>query len=108
MVYELGHDVRQLALLSIGNDISSACVSDHEACWDIQGTLRIDTPATANGYADILIDFHGKRFRVTEGANGEQVEHLIEPVQQTARYRFDGKTYVLASGANPAEDSLDE
>lgn len=108
MVYELGHDVRELALLRSGSDIRSACVTEHEACWEIEGTLRTDTPATADGYADILIDFHGKRFRVTEGANGEQVEHLIEPVKQTARYRFDGKSYVLASGANPAEDSLDE
>lgn len=105
IVYELGHDVRALAWLRVGSDISSACGTEHEVCWDIEGSLRVDTPATADGYADILVDLRGKRFRVTEAGNGEQVEQLIEPVQQTARYRFDGKTYVLAAGANPADES---
>lgn len=104
VVHELGHGVRQVASFRVSNDITDACWIEHEVCWDIQGAIRIDTPAAADAYADILLDFRGKRFRVSEGDDGGQVEHLLEPIDQTARYRFDGKAYILSSGTNPAED----
>lgn len=49
----------------------------------------------------MLVDYHGKHYRVTEGRDGKQAEHVTSTVRQTSRWRFDGKQYVLVSGTDP-------
>ena len=60
--------------------------------------------ARAGDYRDIVVDFTGRHFRVTENADGSYVEHLTRTVRQTARYRFSGTKYVLVSEENPVHD----
>lgn len=47
-----------------------------------------------------LVDFKGKRYRAVENEYGKQVKQDEVVIRQSARYRFDGKEYVLVSGEN--------
>jgi hypothetical protein len=72
-----------------------------EECWDVDSSIRFADSPQGGGYRDILVVFTGKHYTVTEGKDGNDVEHLKSSVRQTARYHFDGKEYVLVSGTNP-------
>jgi len=100
-VYELGTTVRHLGGFQEASDSAGACGPELEECWNVDGDIRFADEAQGSGYRDILVDFKGKHYTVSEGRDGKEVTHLKSTVRQTARYRFDGKAYVLHAGANP-------
>jgi hypothetical protein len=100
-IFVLDDETRHLGMVRTMSDNDGNCLSDSEDCWSVEGDIRFDTAAQSNGYADMLIDYHGKHYRVTEGGDGKQVEHVTSTVKQTSRWRFDGKQYVLVSGTDP-------
>lgn len=100
-IYELGSQVRGMGGFQEGSSNSGACTPALDACWDVDGDIRVAAEAQPGGYHDLLVDFKGKRYTVSEGRDGQEVEHLKSTVRQTARYRFDGKSYVLKAGTNP-------
>jgi hypothetical protein len=100
-VYDLDHAMRSLGGFAELSSNAGGCMPETKDCWDVDGKIGTVPAAHPGEYRDILVDFAGKHFRVTESANGDLVEHLTRKVSQTARYRFNGKTYVLVSGENP-------
>ena len=100
-VFEFGKDVRLLGGFPKGSNSGGACVPGVEKCWDVDGRIRFTDSPQGGAYRDILVDFRGKHYTVTEGKHGNDVEHLKSKVRQTARYHFDGKKYALVSGTNP-------
>lgn len=100
-IFELGNGVRPLGNFNQASDNIGACGPETDECWDIRSTIRVAGTGLHAGYPDLLADFQGKRYTVTETAD-KGVEHLESTVRQTARYRFDGKAYQLVEGTNPA------
>lgn len=100
-LFALDDETRHLGAFRTMSDSSGACTAESEDCWSVEADIRFDTTAQPGGYADMLFDYHGKHYRVSEGKDGKQVEHLTSTVKQTARWRFDGKEYVLVSGTDP-------
>jgi hypothetical protein len=98
-IFELGKGVRSLGKFNEMSSTAEACTPAFGACWDIHGGTRLTDDVQPNGYRDIVVDFTGKRYTLGAG-----VERVSARVNETARYRFDGKAYVLAAGANPAPD----
>lgn len=100
-IVELGHGVRHIGTLDLSADNDGACSPESDMCANIEGKLRVADSASPDGYADLLINFSGKRYRISENDNGETTEIPVETIRQTARYGFDGKAYKLVAGANP-------
>ena len=100
-VFDLDHGMRSLGGFAELSSNAGGCMPETKDCWDVDGKIGSVPAAHPGEYRDILVDFAGKHFRVTESANGDLVEHLTRKVSQTARYRFNGKIYVLVSGENP-------
>lgn len=100
-MFELDDETRHLGMVRTTSDSSGACTAESEDCWTVEGDIRFDTAAQPNGYADMLLDYHGRHYRVSEGKDGKEIEHVTSTVKQTARYRYDGKQYVLVSGTDP-------
>jgi hypothetical protein len=102
-IFELGNGVRALGSFKQDSDNGGACGPETDECWDIDSTLRVAGDGLHGGYPDLLAEFKGKRYTVTEAADKE-VEHVKTVIRQTARYRFDGKAYRLVEGTNPVPD----
>lgn len=100
-IFVLDDETRQLGMVRTMADNTGACSAESDDCWRIEADIRVDTVAQATAYADILLDYHGEHFRISEGKDGKQVEHVTSTVKQTARWRYDGKQYVLVSGTDP-------
>jgi len=100
-IFELGEKVRLLGSYSRGSSNAGACMPESKDCWDVDGHVRFVDNPQGGPYGDLLVDYEGRHYTVTEGKDGNQVEHLKSTVKQTARYRFDGKEYGLVSGTNP-------
>jgi len=102
-IFELGHGIRELAsLMETSNDVDG-CTPERDQCRDIEGAIRFDAPP-ADGYADMLVDFSGRIYRLSDAASDEQpVEHVVKEIRESARYRFDGKAYALVAGTNPID-----
>lgn len=103
-VYDLADGIRSLGGLASHSDNTGACTEQTDECWEVSGTLRFVEGEQPNPYRDILVDFAGKKYTVTEGKDGRVIEHPKASVKETARYRFDGKKYELISGTNPVPD----
>jgi hypothetical protein len=103
-IFDLDHGIRSLGGFAELSSNAGGCVPETEDCWDVEGKISTVPVTRAGDYRDIVVDFAGKHFRVTENANGSYVEHLTRTVRQTARYRFNGKTYALVSGKNPVPE----
>jgi hypothetical protein len=100
-IFELGQEVRMLGGFSEASSSGGACVAGMDDCWDVDSSIRFVDNPQGGAYRDILVDFKGRHYTVTEGKDGNDVEHLKSTVRQSARYHYDGKEYVLVSGANP-------
>jgi hypothetical protein len=100
-VFDLDHGMRNLGGFAEMSSNAGACVPETKDCWDVHGKIGTLPAARAEDYREIVVDFEGRHFRVTEDADGNNAEHLVRTVRQAARYRFDGKTYVLVLGENP-------
>lgn len=100
-LFALDDETRHLGAFRTMSDSSGACTAESEDCWSVEADIRFDTTAQPSGYADMLFDYHGKHYRVSESKDGSQIEHMTSTVKQTARWRFDGKQYVLVSGTDP-------
>lgn len=100
-IFELGEEVRPLGAYSQASDNAGACMPDTADCWDVGSTVRFTDSPQGGPYKDLLVDYKGMHYTVTEDKDGNQVEHLNTRVQQTVRYHFDGKQYVLVSGTDP-------
>lgn len=76
-----------------------------DSCWDVSGEWKLATVAGATGYGDLMIEFTGEKKDPVEGATEDtplEITRPAKPVQSHARYRFDGSTYRLIEGDNPA------
>lgn len=103
-VFELANGVRQLAELKQGGNNDAECSIESEKCWSVEGIPRFDNHNGPHGYADLTLDFQGKRFRYSEDDDtGMTIEIPLSTIQQATRYRFDGEYYELVSGTLPAE-----
>lgn len=100
-VFDLDSGMRSLGSFAELSSNEGNCGPETTDCWDVEGKIGSVPAAQAKDYRDILVAFSGKHFRVTEDARGKQVEHVTRTVRQSARYRFNGKAYVLVSGVNP-------
>ena len=100
-VFELGEEVRHLGGYSEASSNAGACVPGMEECWDVDSSIRFVDGPQGGAYRDILVDYKGKHYTVTEGKDGKDVEHLKTTVKESMRLHFDGKEYVVVSGANP-------
>jgi hypothetical protein len=69
-------------------------------CWYVEGDISTVPATRARGSGDILVEFSGRHFKLTE-IEGDGVERVTRIVRQTVRYRCNGKTYVLVTGTNP-------
>ncbi|MCS0584047.1 hypothetical protein NX784_20830 [Massilia pinisoli] len=103
-VFEIGNGIVHRGQFKEGSSNGGACTPEEKACWTVEGHMRLAPDVQPGGYRDILIDFTGKRYTLSEGKDGTDVEHVTENVRQTARYRFDGKAYALTAGTNPVPD----
>jgi hypothetical protein len=100
-IFDLDRGMRDIGGFAEFSSIAGACEPDMKDCWDISGKIRTMPGEGVDGYYDIVVAFEGKHFRVTEDAQENQVEHTTRIVRQSARYRFNGKEYLLAGGTNP-------
>jgi hypothetical protein len=100
-IFDLDHGMRSLGGFKELSSNAGGCMPETADCWDVDGKIGTVPAPGANEYRDIVVSFEGKHFRVTEDAKGDLVEHPTHTVRQTARYRFNGKEYVLVSGENP-------
>jgi hypothetical protein len=100
-IFDLDHDMRSLGGFPELSSNAGGCVPETNDCWEVEGKISTEPSKHTKDYRDIVVEFAGKHFRVTENANGDAVEHLTRTVTQTARYQFNGKAYVLISGKNP-------
>jgi hypothetical protein len=104
-LYALEDSVRSLGAVGGHSDYQGACEPTTGDCWEIDGELRMaDVDAYPGPYRDILVDFSGKHYTLTEGVDGKDVEHLKSNVHESARYHFDGKAYVLVAGKDLVSD----
>lgn len=81
-----------------------ACTAESDECWDIDSRLRLSDVHQKDGYRDLVVDFKGRYYTVTEDKNDKEVQHPTRTIRQTARYSFNGKEYVLVSGTNPVPE----
>lgn len=102
-IFELGNGVRELANLMLSSNDADGCTPERDECRDIEGSIRFAEPA--DGYADMLVEFTGRTYRLADGAAEEPVEQVLTQIRETVLYRFDGKAYARVSGANPISDS---
>ncbi|WP_194721011.1 hypothetical protein [Noviherbaspirillum malthae] len=103
-VFDLADGVVSLGSFRNHSSNSGACTEQADECWEVTGTLRFVDSSQPNAYRDILVDFAGKKYTITEGKGGTATEHLKASIKETARYRFDGKQYKLISGTNPVPE----
>lgn len=103
-VFEIGNGILHRGQIKEGSSNGGACTPDEKECWTVEGRIRLAPDVQPNGYRDILVDFAGKRYTLEADSNGADVEHVVANVNQTARYRFDGKAYALTAGTNPVPD----
>jgi len=97
-IYALGQEVRSLGSFTEAADM---CAPDSNECQHVDSHTRFADEVQPNGYRDIVVDFKGRRYTYDEGADDKRVEHFKSAIRQTARYRFDGKAYVLKAGSEP-------
>jgi hypothetical protein len=94
-------------LLSLGvagghSDNVGACVPGMDECWEVDGKPRVaDADAQPGPYRDILVDFIGRHYTLAKDADDKLVERVKSRVRQSARYHFDGKSYVRVEGEEP-------
>jgi hypothetical protein len=100
-IFDLDHGMRSLGGFAELSSNAGSCMPETADCWEVFGKIGTAAAARAEDYRDIVVDFEGKHFRVTEDATGNYVAYLTRKVRQTARYHFNGKGYVLMSGENP-------
>jgi len=100
-IFDLDRGMRSLGGFTALSSNAGACMPETTDCWDVEGKIGTVAAARDGDYRDIVVEFEGKHFRVTEDTKGHLVEHTTRTVHQTARYHFNGKTYVLVSGENP-------
>jgi hypothetical protein len=100
-IFDLDHGLRSLGGFAELSSNEGGCMPETKDCWGVEGTIGTVPASRAEDYRDIVVNFKGKHFRVTEDAKGDLVEHPTRTVRQTARYHFNGKEYVLVSGENP-------
>ncbi|NYE63121.1 hypothetical protein FHW58_004349 [Duganella sp. 1224] len=103
-IFELGSEVRGLGSFKEASSNEGGCGPTSGQCWDVAGEIRFAPEPQQSGYNDIIVSFTDKRFTVTEDKNADFVIHPGTTTKTSARYHFDGKAYVLASGANPVPD----
>jgi hypothetical protein len=100
-VFDLDHGMRSLGGFAQFSSNAGGCMPETADCWEVDGKIGTLPAAHVDDYRDIVVDFQGRHFRVTEDAAGNRAEHPTRTVRQAARYRFDGKQYLLISGENP-------
>lgn len=100
-VFALGDEVTLLGGYSEGSGNAGACVPGMEECWDVGSTIRFVDSPQGGAYRDIVVDYAGKHFTLTEGKGDTQIEHLKSTVRQSMRYHFNGKEYAAVSGSDP-------
>ena len=100
-IFALGDEVQRVGQFQKASSNEGACIPETPECWDVDSTVRLADDAPAGAWPDILVDFKGKRYTVSEDKSGKEVAHVKAEIRQTARYRHDGKAYVLVSGTNP-------
>lgn len=100
-IFDLDRRMRSLGSFSEYSDSNGACIPDLKDCWQVEGTISTVPAARPDDYRDIVVEFKGRHYRVIEEANGNYVERSTRSINQTARYRFNGKEYILVAGENP-------
>lgn len=104
-VYDLADGVRSLGGYSEHSDNSGTCMPETKDCWDVDGAARF--VAREGGqpgpYWDIVVDYTGKHYTISETADDKETEHLKSTIKQAARYRFDGKVYKIVAGSDPVQ-----
>ncbi|HEX8784618.1 MAG TPA: hypothetical protein VF793_00450, partial [Telluria sp.] len=100
-IFDLDHGMRSLGGFAELSSNAGACTPETVDCWDVEGKIGTVPAPREEDYRDIVVDFGGRHFRVTEDAKGNDIEHPTHTVHQSARYHFNGKQYVLVSGENP-------
>jgi hypothetical protein len=110
-IIELGAPMRELGAINLASDNEGGCGPDTD-CWDVAGVIRFADATDGGNLPDMLVDFSGKRYHFTEDPDQQPEQgqgraittHHDATIKQTARYRFDGKTYALVEGSNPVPD----
>ncbi len=107
VLYDVSHsNVRRL--IKEGVQVQSGNMGDclpHKACWNVTGKWKLVAAPSGVDYNDLVIDFTGEEMDPVEGATEEtdwDVARTAKPIKTQARYRFDGTTYKLIEGKNPA------
>lgn len=103
-VFEIGNGVPHRGQFKVGSSNDSAYTPETKECWNVEGRIRLAADVQPNGYRDLLVDFTDKRYTTSEDQDGKPVEHRKPTVNQTVRYRFDGKAYAPVAGTNPVPD----
>lgn len=86
---------------------TSGCVPEEETiCSDIVAGWRFALPAAQADYNDLVLTFVGqddsKKEARRKGREGPVLASDITSLNGSARYAYNGKTYVLVEGKNPA------
>ncbi|UOD31982.1 hypothetical protein INH39_10090 [Massilia violaceinigra] len=88
---------------------TSGCVPEEEnICSDIVAGWRFALPAAQADYNDLVLTFvgqdDGKKEARRKGQEGPVLASDITSLNGTARYAYNGKTYVLVEGKNPGPE----
>lgn len=104
-VYDLADGARSLGGYSEHSDNGGACMPETKDCWDVDGAARFVARegGAPSPYWDIVVDYTGKHYTISETVDDKETEHLKSTIKQTARYRFDGKVYKLVAGSDPVQ-----
>lgn len=112
-----GYTITQLALFEIGDgkvtsldgaidlysDNMGACGPETDECWMVKGNWRFAPARNGGAYDDLLIDFKGASEKIKPGVTvkpDEDPPRIATPLNNHARYGFDGKGYKLIEGKN--------
>lgn len=84
--------------VSLYSNNEGDCTDDRPHCWSVEGKWQFEKHAGAR-YDDLVLRFSGHEEQRDEDAP-ETAERKRRAVAGMARYRFDGKRYVLIEGEN--------
>jgi hypothetical protein len=100
-VFDLADGVLDLGGFAEYSSTAGACTSGSDGCWEVGSNIRFVDSTRPGPYGDIEVEFKGRYFSMTSNKDGDDIAVLKSKVRQTARYQYNGKSYILVSGSNP-------
>jgi hypothetical protein len=85
--------------IPLQSDNDGACLDETEKCWHVEGKYRFAAGDSPLGFDDLVLDFTGEETTLSARKGHARVKQALKG---SARYRFDGKEFILLEGENLA------